>query len=141
MTATTRPLPIPDPSSEPFWRAAQQHQLVLAQCSQCGTVSHPPDPVCPHCHSSCPDYTYPAVASSGTIRSWTVMHQSFLPGFDDDLPFVLVDVELDGLPQVRLIGRLLDGPGVVLRSGLPVRVAFEDLSAEISVPAFVLAAG
>ena len=38
------------------------------------------------------------------------MRQSFLPGFEADVPFVLVDVELDDAPDVRLIGRLLDGP-------------------------------
>ena len=38
------------------------------------------------------------------------MRQSFLPGFDDDVPFVLVDVELDEQADLRMIGRLLDGP-------------------------------
>ena len=38
------------------------------------------------------------------------MRQSFLPGFDDDLPFVLVDVELEEQADLRMIGRLLDGP-------------------------------
>ena len=35
------------------------------------------------------------VSGRGTVRSWTVVRESFLPGFDDDLPFVLVDVELN----------------------------------------------
>ncbi len=43
------------------------------------------------------------------------MHQSFLPGFDDLLPFVLVDVELDEQADLRTIGRLLDGPDAPLR--------------------------
>ena len=64
------------------------------------------------------------------------MRQSFLPGFD--VPFVLVDVELAEAPDVRLIGRLLDGPDAPLRLGGPVEVVFEDLTPEISVPAFRL---
>ena len=36
------------------------------------------------------------------------MRQSFLPGFD--VPFVLVDVELLVQADLRLIGRLVDGP-------------------------------
>lgn len=68
------------------------------------------------------------------------MHQSFLPGFEDDLPFVLVDVELIEQADVRMIGRLLDGPEAALRIGAPVRVAFEDLAEGVAVPAFRLEA-
>jgi hypothetical protein len=63
-----------------------------------------------------------------------------LPGFDADLPFVLVDVELDEQPDLRLIGRLLDGPGAPLRAGARVAAAFEDLGDGVSVPAFTLEA-
>ena len=42
------------------------------------------------------------------------MRQSFLPGFD--VPFVLVDVELPAQEDLRLIGRLVDGPDAALAS-------------------------
>jgi hypothetical protein len=67
-----------------------------------------------------------------------VVRQAFLPGFGDDLPFVLVDAELIEQAGLRLIGRLLDGVEGNLRIGAQVRVAFEDLTAEIAVPAFEL---
>jgi uncharacterized OB-fold protein len=72
------------------------------------------------------------------VRSWTVVRQSFLPGFDDDLPFVLVDVELAAHPHLRLIGRLLDGVEAPLVLGAAVEPAFEDVTAEVAVPAFRL---
>ncbi len=81
------------------------------------------------------------VDGSGTIRSWTVMRQSFLPGFDEVVPFVLVDVEVAAQPEVRLIGRLIDGPDAPLRLGAKVQVAFEDLAPGVSVPAFALVDG
>lgn len=68
------------------------------------------------------------------------MRQSFLPGFDADVPFVLVDVELDDQPDLRIIGRLVDGPDAALKLGSQVSVTFEDLSSEFSVPAFTLSA-
>jgi uncharacterized protein len=67
------------------------------------------------------------------------MRQSFLPGFD--VPFVLVDVELAAQPDVRLIGRLVDGPDAPLRLGAAVRLTFEDIAPDVAVPAFVLADG
>ena len=66
------------------------------------------------------------------------MRQSFLPGFDEAGPFVLVDVEISAHPEVRLIGRLLDGPEAPLRLGAAVQVAFEDLAPGLAVPAFAL---
>lgn len=69
------------------------------------------------------------------------MRQSFLPGFEDEVPFVLVDVELSAQANLRLIGRLLDGPDASLRAGAVVTVDFEDIAAGLSVPAFRLETG
>jgi hypothetical protein len=57
------------------------------------------------------------------VKSWTVVRQSFLPGFD--VPFLLVDVEIVEQTDLRLIGRA-------------VCVAFEDIASGVAVPAFVL---
>jgi hypothetical protein len=138
LTSERRPVPVPDDASAPFWEATARHVLTLARCAHCGSFTHPPDVVCPRCGSSEPGFTFVECAGAGTVRSWTVMRQSFLPGFDD-VPFVLVDVELADPAGIRLIGRLLDGPDADLRAGAAVRLAFEDLGPGVSVPAFVLA--
>lgn len=140
MTGTTRPVPVPDEVSAPFWEAAARHVLVLARCARCGGFTHPPDAACRECGSADPGFEFVEVDGAGTVRSWTVMRQSFLPGFDDDVPFVLVDVEVADAPGIRLIGRLLDGPAAALRAGVSVTLAFEDLGPGLSVPAFELAA-
>jgi uncharacterized OB-fold protein len=131
-------VPVPDDVSKPYWDAAAEHVLSMARCSRCRTFSMPPDIVCSYCHSTEPDFTFVPVSGRGRIRSWTVMHQSFVPGFDDLVPFVLVDVELDEQTDLRTIGRLLDGPDAPLRIGARVVVAFEDLAPGVSVPAFAL---
>ncbi|MCX4090876.1 Zn-ribbon domain-containing OB-fold protein [Nocardia sp. alder85J] len=136
---TNRPLPVPDAQSAPFWTAAATGVLTVARCSACTRYTAPPDLVCPHCGSTTPEFTFTPVSGRGTVRSWTVVRQSFLPGFDTDLPFVLVDVELAEQSELRLIGRLLDGPDAPLRLGAPVRAAFEHLTTDIAVPAFELA--
>lgn len=139
MTADRRPVPVPDELSAPFWEAAARHELTLSRCSDCGALSHPPDVVCDACGSTTPRFAATPVDGRGVVRSWTVVRQSFLPGFADLLPFVLVDVELTGAPQVRLVGRLLDGTEAPLEAGTAVRVAFEDLRPGVAVPAFELA--
>ena len=121
VTQATRPVPVPDERSAPFWEAAAAHVLTVARCSRCEMFSIPPDIVCSHCHRRDPAFVFEPVSGRGSLRSWTVVRQSFLPGFDDDLPFVLADVELDEQADLRMIGRLLDGPDVALHIGDRVR--------------------
>ena len=138
MSTGTRPIPVPDEQSAPFWEAAGAHALALARCSACGALSHPPGLSCARCGSMDPGYTYAPVDGSGAIRSWTIVHQSFLPGFD--VPFVLVDVELDAQRDLRLIGRLVDGPDAAFTVGTRVSMVFEDVTDQVAVPAFALSA-
>jgi uncharacterized protein len=135
---TTRPLPVPDAQSAPFWAAAAEHVLAIARCAQCQQFSHPPDIVCPHCHHADPQFAFEPVSGDGTVRSWVIIRQSFIPGFEEDVPFLLVDVELDLQLDLRLIGRLIDGPESPLHIGDRVHLAFEDLAPGVSVPAFTL---
>ena len=93
----------------------------------------PPDVVCTACGSTEPRFEFTPVSGDGVVRSWVVVRQSFLPGFE--VPFTLVDVELAEQSELRLIARLLDGKPSL---GAAVRVAFEDLADGIAVPAFEL---
>jgi uncharacterized OB-fold protein len=138
VSEVVRPVPVPDDTSAPFWAAAAAHTLTVARCSRCRSFTIPVDVVCPHCHSTDPAFRFEPVTGAGAVRSWTTMHQSFLPGFAADVPFVLVDVELDEQPDLRMIGRLLDGPDVALQLGDRVHAAFEDLAPGVAIPAFEL---
>jgi uncharacterized protein len=140
----TRPVPVPDERSAAFWQATAEHRLSAARCSSCGELTMPPDITCPRCSSSDPRFEFVPVSGNGRVRSWTVARQSFLPGFDEELPFVLVDVELVEQDELRLIGRLVDGLGAVERGlhvGAEVSAAFEDIAPGVSIPAFQLVAG
>ncbi|HMO68208.1 MAG TPA: OB-fold domain-containing protein [Novosphingobium sp.] len=133
---TARVLPLPDGQSTPFWEACSRHELALPRCGACGLFTLPPDLTCPHCHSTEPAWTFQPVMTGGRVRTWTVMRHSFLQGFD--LPAVLVDVELDQQADLRLIGRLVDGPDVPLVIGARVSVVFEDIGEGFSLPCFKL---
>jgi len=94
--------------------------------------------VCPHCGDPNAELAFRAVSGRGVVRAWTVMHQSFVGGFEDQLPFVLVDVELDDQVDLRMVARLLDGPDVALHVGDRVRSVFEDVAPGVAIPAFAL---
>jgi hypothetical protein len=112
--------------------------LAIARCSRCRTFTVPPDQTCPHCGSTDPDFAFEPVSGRGTVRSWTIVRQSALPGFAAETPFVLVDVELAEQADLRMIGRLLDGPDAPLHAGDRVTAAFEDVAPGVRVPAFRL---
>ena len=98
----------------------------------------PPGPVCRRCGSTKPDFRFVVVSGDGWVRSWTIVRQAMLPGFE--VPFVLVDVELADAADVRMIGRLLDGPDAAIHLDDAVAVDFEDLGDDLAVPAFRLSA-
>ena len=134
-----RPLPVPDEGSAEYWAAAARHVLVIPRCAQCGGLAMPPGEICRLCGTSTPDFRFEPVSGRGKVRSWTVVRKASLLGFADAVPYLLVDVELAEQDDLRMIGRLLDGPDSIVRVGDSVRVAFEDVAADIAVPAFVLA--
>jgi uncharacterized protein len=138
VSSSARPVPVPDELSAPYWQAAAEHRLVLARCAACSASCLPPATVCPACHSTEPAWTWADVDGAGRVRSWTTMRSSFLPGFAEEVPFVLLDVELDAGEDLRLIGRLLGATAEDLALGTRVVVAFEDVAPGVSVPAFRL---
>lgn len=141
MSPNSRPIPAPDEVTAPYWEAAAAHRLVLSRCQVCGTFEHPRSAVCGSCHSTAPNWQWVEVSGAGKVRSWTTMRSSFLPGLGDDVPFVLVDVELDAQDELRLIGRLLDGPDATVVPDARVVLGFEDIADGISVPAWRLEEG
>lgn len=112
--------PIADELSAPYWDAAGRGELALPRCGDCARLVVPPEPVCPHCGSVTPAYDYERLSGRGVIRSWTTVRTSFL---GEPTPFTIVDVELADQPDLRLIGRLVDGEP---RPGTSVVAAFPD---------------
>jgi hypothetical protein len=74
------------------------------------------------------------VSGRGTISSWVVFHQLYFPSFAVDIPYAVVQVELEEGP--RLISNLVGVKNQEIRIGMPVEVVFEDVTAEVTIPRF-----
>ena len=129
-----RPLPVPDEQSREFWAAAARAQLVVQRCESCGWYAYPPVFVCRTCHSA--EFYWNRVSGIGRVRSWTVVQDAFLPGFADEVPYVIGDIELVEQPGLRMITQLIGLTAGELKVGLPVTVRFQDLAEGLSVPQF-----
>lgn len=139
MSDAPPPVPVPDSTSEGFWSATVEQRLVIQRCDECGWYSYPPALVCRHCRTDPPRFAWGEVTGAGTVRTWTVMRDSFLPGFDDEIPYVVADVELAEQPGLRFIARVRDVDPGELEIGLPVEVRFGQIVDGTAVPYFVRA--
>ncbi len=113
MTAEARPLPpnpVPDADTRPYWDGVAERRLLVQRCAGCGMWIWQPRPVCPRCHTADPVWT--EVSGAGQVVSWTVVHPPVLPVWQDATPFVVVLVELDDAPGVRMVGQLVDDSGL-----------------------------
>ena len=136
MSPYEKPLPRVTADNRPFWEAARRHQLALQRCADCGRFRYPPAPVCPECLSERREWT--PVSGRGTISTFVVFHQRYFASFADAIPYNVIQVRLDEGP--RLTANLVDIPNGEIRIGMRVEVVFDDVTPEISLPRFRLAA-
>ncbi|HUI27753.1 MAG TPA: OB-fold domain-containing protein, partial [Candidatus Kryptonia bacterium] len=92
------PIPVPNPDNAGFWEGCRNRELRLQRCRGCGTVRHPPRPMCPQCTST--EYEWMRASGRGTIYSFTIVHGPTLPVFQARAPYNVVVVQLDEGPYL-----------------------------------------
>ena len=117
----------PEPAMRPlvtrdtafFWAGTLAGELRIQRCAGCGTLRHPPGPMCPACGEP-GDGSYVVAAGTGEIFSYVVHHHPPVPG--KKLPLVVALVQL---PEgVRMVGEMPCVRPDQVRIGLPVRATF-----------------
>ncbi len=103
---TGKPLPTPDRDSAPYWDGVAAGELRLQRCSDCGAWRWPARAICDRCRSFAAEWV--KASGLGTVVSWIRTHQVFIRSFENDVPYVTVEVRLDEQDDIRLIGRLAD---------------------------------
>ena len=131
-----KPLPAADELSQPFWEAAKQHKLVVQRCQECGYFNHPPRPACDACQSQ--QFQFEPVSGQGTIYSFAMMHQPNIAGFEDQIPYVNILVELEEQPLLFMVSNLPGSEKDKVRIGGRVEAYFEDVDADVKLPQFRL---
>jgi len=74
------------------------------------------------------------VSGRGTVSTFVVFHQRYFPSFANDIPYNVVQVQLDEGP--RLTANLVDVPNAEITVGMRVEVVFDDVTPEVSLPRF-----
>jgi uncharacterized protein len=119
--------PYGDPTSEPFWKAAARHQLLIQKCRRCGAYQFYPRPICVACLSEGIEWV--TAVGTGRIYSMTTVRRQTLPDFP--VPYVNAIVELDEGP--RLLTTIV-GDGCAI--GDRVRLVWKDRPSAPPLPLF-----
>ncbi|MEO3760175.1 OB-fold domain-containing protein [Mycobacterium sp. B14F4] len=129
-------MPAPDDVSHFFWAAAAESRLVLQRCNNCEKLQYPPEVCCVHCQAD--DFDHVDTTGRGVIYSYAIVDRPLHAGFVDALPYIVVFVELDDQPGLKMITNLVGvAPETELRCGMPVEVVFENRGG-ITMPQFRL---
>ena len=132
MTDYTKPIPAVTPEMKPFFDAAKRHELVVQRCTQCGTHRFPAREICSHCLSRHSEWV--RVSGAGEIFSFNVMHQVYHPGFAHEVPYAVVVVKLT--EGAKLNSNMVGVSPRDIKIGMAVKVIFDDISDEITLPKF-----
>jgi uncharacterized protein len=125
-----RPRPALTPDNAFWFEGARQHRLLIQRCTRCGTLRHPPRPMCAECRS----YEWDVVDASGrgTVYSFVVNHYPQVPAFDYPLAVGLIELE----EGTRLVANIIGVEPGDIRVGMPVEVEWVDHDPDLSLPAF-----
>lgn len=131
-TAYSRPLPVPDSESTPFWDGMREGKLMLQRCASSGDYLFPPVTFCP---GSLERPEWVEVSGKGTVFSWIVVrHPVPRDLYADEVPYVVAIVALD--ESCRMTGNIFECSPEDMRAGMKVEIVYNRVTAEITLPAF-----
>ena len=91
MTITGRIKPPMGHDNGWWWQRAAEGVLAIQRCAKCGTLRHPPRPMCSECRTL--EWDHVAASGRGTVASYTVLYHPRFPGYEYPLIIVLVDLD------------------------------------------------
>ena len=156
--------PSPGKDDEWFWAGVDQGKLLIQRCESCGTLHHPPVPMCPECGSE--EWAPHEASGLGSVHTWILSrHPSRRAETDSASPGagasrggdggsgdrrsgyggsgdkgggdgvrIVVLVELEEGP--RIVSNLLGVQPEDVRNDMAVAVCFERFDGGVTLPQF-----
>jgi uncharacterized OB-fold protein len=132
-----KPVPVVRGEERTYFEEARRHRLVYQSCDECGAAIFYPRAVCPTCLSE--RLSVAVSRGAGVVYSFTTHYRPGHPSFGDDVPYTVVLVDL--AEGVRVLADIVDCAPDEVAVGMPVRVVFDDVTGELTLPRFRPAAG
>lgn len=85
-----------------WWELVERGVIPIQKCNGCGTLHHPPRPMCNRCRSM--DLGHVEASGRGELYSYTVIHYPQFPGYDFPIIAALVALE----EGTRIVSNVVD---------------------------------
>ena len=113
-----------------WWDPINEGELPIQRCKQCGTLHHPPRPMCWTCQSL--EWDYIVSSGKGTVYSDVVLHRPQFPGYQYPLVAALIDLEEGTGIASNIVG--IEPADVEV--GMAVKLSIENVDDELKLPLF-----
>jgi len=131
-TSYAKPLPVLRGHSGEFYEWCKKGELRFQRCTRCRTWRHVPREMCAECGSM--EWTWEASSGRGRVFTWTTTAVPLHPAFKGSTPYAVVVVEME--EGVRIVSEMIDCAPDVLEIDMPVEVAFDAVTPEVTLPKF-----
>lgn len=136
MAEYNKPLPVPDPVTQPFWDSLKSHAAQIQYSPTAKRWVYYPRNVCPYTGSR--ELEWRPISGKGTVYAFTINYIARNPGggFAAEVPYAIVLVELE--EGARIMANLVDCPAdpAKIKVGMPVELVYQDVNDTITLPAF-----
>lgn len=113
-----------------WWEGIAAGELRIQRCKDCGTLRHPPRPMCGRCQSI--DWDWIVSRGAGAVHSFVVLHHPPVPGYDYPLPVALIDLD----EGTRIVANVAGCAPGEIRIGMRVQARIEPVDEEMQLPFF-----
>ena len=121
-----KPLPIPTPTSQPFWDGLREHKVRIQYSPSTDAWVFYPRVLAPRTLAD--DLEWREIAGTGTLYTFTVATRPTAPPWADALPQLLAVVEFDEGP--RFTTELVNIEPEQIKVGMRVKPVFVDIPGE-----------
>lgn len=118
----TKPIPVTQPWSEPFWAGAREGRLLIQTCNDCGSRIFYPRKACPQCWSA--NLGWIEASGQATVFTFSTAYSMVEPKFADELPYTIAYVDL--AEGVRMMTRIVNCAPEDITFGMDVMVVFHE---------------
>jgi len=126
MSEFSRPMPVPTPTSQPFWDALAEHKIRIQYSPSAQRYVFDPRILAPGTLAD--DLQWQQISGAASLYSYTVAHRPVAPHFADAVPHIVAVAQWDEGP--RFATEIVNADPAELRVGMRIQPVFVDVPDE-----------
>jgi len=126
MSEFSRPMPVPTPTTQPFWDALAQHKIRIQYSPSAQRYVFYPRVLAPGTLAD--DLEWREISGAASLYTYTVAYRPVAPHFAGDVPQIIAVAQWDEGP--RFATEIVNAEPSELRVGMRIRPVFVDVPEE-----------